>query len=149
MTHASDTPTGEHSAVDPVEALLYATNRLSDNVEALSENLTVQYKQSRRLRRVAVAVLGVVVLVLGIGWYAVSANSKTLVQACENANETRAANMALWTTVLGSVQKSSPDPNKWVDELLDWIAVLYQPHDCDHLDRVYDVPPPPDFGKAR
>jgi hypothetical protein len=125
------------------EALLEATNRLARNVEVLTEQLTVQRDQARRVRVVAAAVVLLLAMVLLGGWYSLHETQDTQVQSCENANETRAANLSLWSTVLGTIQESNPDARAWVDPLLEWVALLYQPHDCDDLNRDYEVPPPP------
>lgn len=144
MTHSAREHTGEVPVYDPIEALLAATERLTESVETLSTNVTVQAQQSRRLRRVAAAVIAVFVLVGGVGYYAVSESHDSQVVNCENANETRAANRVLWAYVLDlAAQGARPGSAENLTKIKAWVNVLYEDRDCSDLSRQYKQPDPP------
>jgi hypothetical protein len=140
---------------DPVN-LLDAVNRLSSNVVTLTRKLDVSQRVSKQARA-AVVGLGLLVVVLSLvgGWlwlktnHAVEANTTNAVQACVNANDTRAANLALWTFVLQTRAENDPNPDPIetanLGLLQDWVEQLYTPHDCNDLDKAYPIPPPPVF----
>lgn len=127
--------------------LLAAVNTLSDRVATLSEKVDVAARIATRTRRLNVAVSIIIACVLAFGgyqWHRVSQGAKSV---CLSANESRSANLLLWDKVLTSVEANSDPAGKvQLDKLLTWIAVLYQPHDCDDLGHVYKVPPPPSLG---
>lgn len=146
---------GQQTPHEPAQVsatnLLAATNRLNESVLALADKLDISDRTTTRTRRLAGAI-GALVLVFGligaIQWHrisnAVQGNQDVAVQSCENANETRAASLSLWTTVLTYTKATaSENTAKQIDTLLNWIAILYQPRDCSDLDREYRVPPPP------
>lgn len=152
MTHSSNPPTPAHGtpAHDPIEALLDATERLSANVETLSNNISVQALQTRRLRRIALAVLGVFILVGGVGYYAVNENHDSQVTNCQNANETREANRLLWNYVLTLAgSNANPANARNLTKIKDWVDVLYRERDCSDLSREYKQPDPPDLSDPK
>jgi hypothetical protein len=150
MTHRSldgaDTPGRGTSAYDPIEALLAATEQLSLNVQTLSNNITVQAKQSSRLRKIALALAGVIVLLVGVGYYAVNENHDNQVTNCENANESRAASRLLWNYILTFASRNNPD-NPDIAKIQVWVNELYKDRDCSDLDREYKTPAPPDLSQ--
>jgi hypothetical protein len=142
---------------DP-EDMLQAVNRLSNKVSALTAKVDISAQQVRRTRLLTIA--GFVVVALAIIFGSVQynrvsniaesnssltqANTENAKQGCLNANESRAASLALWTTVLSYVkQTADPYTSVQLDRLLAWIGLLYQPRDCDDLSRKYTIPPPP------
>lgn len=128
------------------EALLEAVTRLDESVTVLTNRLSVQRKQARFTRRIAAAV-GAIVLLGGLGVFlAIQTNHDTQVQSCENANQSRAANLQLWSYVLDIASADAAPPDaKNLNRIKAWVAILYQPHDCDDLGREYKIPPPPDL----
>lgn len=157
MSDGSHSPvSGRHVSIGEPE-MINAVNNLSERVETLTRELTVSKQQARRTRILSIAVI---VMILGgmiIGWdYArrisanVEANRDTQVQQCENANSVRQSNVLLWEQIIGlSIGDETGGPAE-VAALLalqEWIGVLYRDRDCTDLDKVYKVPPPPDFEK--
>lgn len=141
-----DTPPGD---------LLTAVLELSGNVVTLTDRLSVSDAVTRRSRLLTFSVVILLTLGLMTGAYfqwqlsrAVSGNQTNAEQSCRNANDSRAASLSLWTTVLGYVQDANPEPNPDLVSLQSWISVLYRPHDCDDLGRVYKIPPAPVLGHA-
>lgn len=128
-----------------VNLLSYRTKRLTDRVD-VTDRVS---KQSRLISIIGVvAVLAFIVfgamLFLRVG-RAIDGNNANAVQSCENANETRDANRALWAYALSLQEPQTPREARLVDQFGSWVKVLYQRHDCDHLDKVYEIPPPPHF----
>lgn len=131
---------------DPPATLLEATIRLTAQVTKLTVRLDVSERQRRRTRNLQGVVALIFILVLGGGgfqWHRVTVAAK---QGCENANDARAASLALWQYVL-TLPSQDPTSTPAEVELLArfkvWVEVLYQPHDCDNLDKVYKIPPSP------
>lgn len=75
------------------------------------------------------------------------ANQANLVTNCENANESRAATLALWRFLFDTSLKSNPNatPKQKADiaAIKHWIEQLYAPRDCHDLGRKYPLPPAP------
>lgn len=74
-------------------------------------------------------------------------NTRNAVVGCQNANESRAATLALWNFLFDITAKSNPkttpEQQHQVNEIRVWIGKLYGPHDCKNLARKYPIPPPP------
>lgn len=75
------------------------------------------------------------------------ANKHALKVACTNANETREADIQLWTFVLrasaANPQNQNPQQAKVRELFEDYVNDLYRPHDCNDLTKVYKFPPQP------
>jgi hypothetical protein len=135
--------------------LLVAVNKLSDRVQDLTEGLTVSEHQAQRTRRLTVFLALFFACVLVFGFInanriqgAVDTSKQSQTQQCENANSARAASISLWSTVIGfSAAGSDIQTKAALAALLDWINALYQQRDCADLDRVYEVPAPPDLSE--
>lgn len=136
---------------DP-ENLLDAVNNLSRNVVTLTERLDVSAKIASRARLLSRVVAVVVVVALAFGgfeWHRVSnaidGVDANAVQACENANDARAANLALWQFVLQLSEPKRPNPIEQakLDLLQEFIVELFATHDCNDLSKVYKIPLPP------
>lgn len=160
----TDSPQSEHPAPT---TLLEATNLLSDRVLHLTERLDISDRIARLTRVLSIGGLVALVVFAAFGFVqfrrvtdsldraqvaleqaqrAIDGNSANAIQSCQNANETRAANLQLWNTILSYIRASSdPATDEKLGELQAWIAVLYQPHDCDDLSREYKIPDPPDL----
>lgn len=75
-------------------------------------------------------------------------NLANAVVNCENANESRAANLSLWNFVLdlsaaNREEEPSPAEQKRLDDFRAWVTALFAARDCSDLSRVYEIPPPP------
>lgn len=75
-------------------------------------------------------------------------DQENAVIACENANESRAANLSLWTYVLDLSAASrdevpTPAEQERLDDFRAWVTKLYAPRDCSDLSKRYEIPPPP------
>lgn len=69
------------------------------------------------------------------------------VQTCENANESRAAQLALWNFIFDLPPDEEPTPQEKaaLADIRAWLEQLFAPRDCSDLDREYEIPPPPDL----
>jgi hypothetical protein len=67
------------------------------------------------------------------------------VLACENANDQRSANLALWEFLLTSSEQQHPENTAQTEAFRSWVHVLYRAHDCTDLSKTYTIPPPPDL----
>jgi hypothetical protein len=133
-------------------ALIASVDRLSDRMVTLVERLDVSARQAARTRLLSWALSLVVVIGVTLGgwqWVTLSNltkdNASNATRACENANQDRSANMALWEFIL-SANDAEPDEVAVRDALREWTRTLYAPHDCTDLDRVYEIPAPPTLG---
>jgi hypothetical protein len=74
-------------------------------------------------------------------------NRANAVRACQNTNESRAANLRLWSFVLdvsaANGKKRTPQERVQLEQIRAWITALYAPHDCSELGRPYPIPDPP------
>lgn len=152
-----------------IDALLEATHELAEKVRGLGEHLSVSQDQANRTERQAkrskyltkwVAVLAAISLIGVIGTVialaqvqdAVDSNKVNSVVNCENANQSRSANLALWTFILeaSAAQNTerTPEQIELIEKIRVWVAQLYAPHDCSDLSKTYDLPPPPSLGPA-
>lgn len=138
--------------------LLEATKELKQEVHDLSGRLSAKeilHKRTRMLTLLAIAIASLCLIGLGISGYLIHENVQNagvnLQNAkinCENANSSREANRKIWTLV---VNASANDPNRTPQDIQNaqafqhYINVLYQPRDCNDLDRRYPVPDPPEF----
>lgn len=80
-------------------------------------------------------------------------NTRNALVGCQNANESRAATLALWNFLFDvtgkNAAKQTPEQKAQLRAIRVWIGKLYQPHDCQDLARKYPIPPPPVIGGAR
>lgn len=137
----------------PWAGLIEAVNALSGHIVGLTERVDLGARQMR-LTRILVGIVGLLLVLVTVGgvWnfirvnHALYTEHTDAVQACQNANDTRSANLALWQYVL-RISPAAQDPaNKdKMDQFAQWISVLYAPHDCNDLGKVYEIPAPPDF----
>lgn len=133
--------------------LLSATIRLTHRVEDLTKKVDVAQrqneilaKQQSRTRIIMIVGFAVILLATLVGWNLFGRVNDNAIQGCENANESRAASLALWTTVLDLSKQSAQTagrPTDQIDSLAAWVGEVYQPHDCTDLGREYPIPPPP------
>lgn len=78
---------------------------------------------------------------------AVKKVSTSAVVSCQNANETREANLALWNFVIdlsvAGQKKTDEKTIKYLQDIRAWVGKVYQDHDCNDLDKKYPIPDPP------
>lgn len=144
-----------HEVVPEPQTLLEGVNRLSQHVVALTERIDVSQRQTRTLKwLVGVVILATIVGggILGYLLYKVHDNVQTnqhnAVLACQNANDSRQANLALWTFILDeqATKHHTPQQEQLTNEFRQWIGALYATHDCSDLGKTYTIPPPPTIG---
>jgi uncharacterized protein HemX len=101
----------------------------------------------------------VIALAAGVGTYfndraitnsnakRLSDNEHNAVVNCQNANESREASRNLWNYILdisaARQPAASPDEAAYLDQFRAYVNDVYAPHDCDHLDKKYELPSPP------
>lgn len=132
--------------------LLEAVNRLTDHVKALTEVSTINAKAVGRLRLLTLSMISLVLLggtVMGYLIFQthqnVQSNTKNAVQACENANNQRSANLALWNFLLDASERKndSPAQTAQLEQIRTYVTTLFSAHDCNNLGHHYVVPDPP------
>lgn len=149
--------------------LLTAVQELSTQVADLSEHLSVSQDQADRTERQArrsrvltrwVAVVAVVsmfgVLVAGLLLAkvqdAVDTNEDNARISCQNGNDTREANLSLWTFIieasLASNTDRTPQQLELIEDLRVWVTQIFAPRDCSQLGKEYEIPPPPSLQPA-
>ena len=145
------------SPTENPEGLLATTRQLVRQVETLDRHLRVHEGQARRTRFLTIvasilAVLSLAGATMSVSLYrqvheAEQANQHNAVTGCENANESRKANLALWEFVLSASAANNPNPTprekKLRKNFQSWVENLFAAHDCSDLSRQYPVPPPP------
>lgn len=129
---------------------------LVTRVDGLSHHLDLSQRQVRRMRvltwlTAALAVLAVLGAVVSAYLWAqvndvVEQNEANAVQACRNANDSRAASAGLWGFVIDvslADGGESPQEQRLLEQLRTYVNEVYEPRDCSELDRKYPVPDPP------
>lgn len=112
--------------------------------------MTTPEKLRKRQKRESIGI-GLLALALGASVvYSDQRDDRAQVQACENANESRAAQLVLWNFVIDV--SSVPDPGEKPpteaeqaarEDIRDWLEELFAPRDCSDLTREYKIPDPP------
>lgn len=146
---------------DEEAELLGATRVLGRRIGVLSDHLQVSQKQARRTRLLTwVTMILTVISLVGVAVTTVlyqrvqdsiDANQHTQVVSCQNANESRSANLALWNFVLdiSSAQQVPASRKQQLEEIRTWINQLFAPRDCNDLTRKYKIPAPPAITSLR
>lgn len=137
-----------HRLIGQVENLTLQVAALAEHISIskdTSEAATRAAHRSNVLTRIAVAVAVVCLLTAGGVVYLFRDAHHNAVTSCRNANESRAGNLAAWeflidASIAGGQNAKEADLTR---RFRHWIRVVYQPHDCSHLDRVYPIPDPP------
>ena len=73
-------------------------------------------------------------------------NKQNAITSCENANDSRAAQRALWGFILqasAANKDKTPQQRKTADEFGAWVNKLFAERDCTNLSKRYTIPPPP------
>jgi len=139
----------------PVTPLLEAMEVLSKHVADLVEKLDIGAATASELKRQSWwtrFLLGIVTItvVFGVvaGGYAIKSSHDEAKRNCQNANESRDANLALWTYVLTVAEGNAQgkEAKARITAIMDWTQILYKDHDCSNLDKRYKIPPPPTLG---
>lgn len=141
-----------------LEDNLTATKDLTKEVHDLSGRFSAKeilHNRTRRLGYIAIFISLVAIVGLILSGYLIYQNSQNAQVValnarinCENANDSRAANKKIWTLV---VESSKSDPNRTPRDVENseafqrYINKLYEPRDCNDLDRRYPIPDPPEF----
>lgn len=110
-------------------------------------------------QREVVAGIALLVLLSAVGTYtnsrvnarqdreAIAEAQSNAVTSCENANETRKANRALWGFVidlsLAGNKDATPQEIAYLGQVREWVNKVYQDRDCGDLSKSYPLPPPP------
>lgn len=129
---------------DPA-TLLDAVNNLSRNVVTLTSELRVSAKVATRARLAAwLAIVAVVVVTLVGGYLFYSLHTDAVTQ-CENANDSRASNLALWNFLLDETTKPNPTPAEQAntEKIRAYVTALFASHNCTDLGRKYPLPNQP------
>jgi len=154
----------DNELVTEIKNLAHDVTRLRKELEKSQSVVTTlkgQQKDSqrtqKRLRNLILAGLaGVCIFAIFVAYYfhahrelaqaAASANRDALVINCKNANDTRAANRAIWgfwITLLLQQNDVSPGQLRWANDYRDYINKAYAERDCNNLDKRYPLPDPP------
>ena len=139
------------------DELLKAIQALSDQAEALAEKVDIAARIQKRLSAwvrvvVALAVTSILLALVSIGLYiqghtAVTTAREASVSICQNGNEFRAAQLALWQTIFAIPNPGATSAEKHRVALLSaWINQVYAQHDCTDLTKKYPIPEPPTLG---
>lgn len=138
------------------DELVEATRALAGKVEDLSNRVTISHRQTQRNRLltrmalvvtvVCLAAIVVTGVLIGQVHQATVSNKAAQVTTCLSANESRAANLKLWTFLIGQSTAETHQEQVALDLLETWIGKLYAPHDCSDLNKPFHVPPPPQLG---
>lgn len=145
------------------KALLEAVDTLIDRVEGLDHKLNATRALNKRTRLLTVvtfavatlSLIGMIVsgfLILEINKAQEETQSNAQI-SCQNGNDQRAANLALWRFVImvssSDDQGLTPEEQREEDLILGeidkWIGLLFAPRDCDNLGERVEIPPPPDI----
>lgn len=156
-------PDSNASVIAAVKENTKVTKALVKRVDTLADRSTLSEFITRRTRMLTLWLVGVVgfTSLLGFGfayllWDKSQTNSENAVQQCENANETRKFNTAMWDYILGhelgdTSSSQAPDEIVMSEQILPRIHYANRPRDCGNLDRKYPMPeiPDPPGGKVR
>lgn len=152
------------------EDIVEASGTLSQRVSDLIATVTIAQDQVRRVKRANKRIYGLAaVLALALIWVgtighnaqeaadkangaakksqdAIIAihNSQTI--NCQNANESREANVILWDTILissSSQRNRTPEEKLRAEQFRTWVHDLYAQRDCSKLNKKYEIPDPP------
>lgn len=149
---------------ETVRELTKATRDLGLEVHDLGDKIRLSekaLKQQRAWIRVQ-AVCGVLLL-CGFLWLwnvAATANHATdavqtnAVKSCQNANQSRKGTLRLWLGIIDAPRPAgapsrTPEQQKQTADLREFIEQLFQPRDCQNLDRDYPLPELPDSLKPK
>lgn len=143
---------------DDQPEVIKVTETLSEKVQRLIDTVTISTRQLLFLKIGGVVLAGVIALMLlGGVWLwtvaqdakeATEANERTAVVNCQNANESRRAQVVLWDFILAASGRDDEEPRtaeeeQFREEFRDWIHALYAERDCQNLDKKYKLPDPP------
>lgn len=142
---------------DP-RALAVVAEDLTKRVNTLTHHLDLSQRQVQRMRVLSwvtafLAVASVVgVLASAYLWHEVretgEANTTNAVQSCRNANETREAQVRLWSFVIDvslAGGEETPAQRAQLEQLRTWIHQLFAARDCSDLSKEYVPPSPPNL----
>ena len=146
-----ETPT-EHGSIAEAAALL------AERVETLGKHLTISQRQLAKVRNLTRLLAGVLVLVLvGLATTVVlyfsvrdqaNANHHTQIQVCQNGNDSRTAQLAVWAFFIALIAPHpTPEVKAVVDTFEGYLSQVYRAHDCSDLNKPYPVPTPPTTGR--
>jgi hypothetical protein len=111
------------------------------------------------------AIVGLLFAIVAVGWswenqratqtltsQRTTDNATNQLVGCENANQSRAASKNLWDFVINLSLASNPtltdEQRVFIGEFRAYVDAVYQPHDCKHLDKKYNLPSPPKIPTA-
>lgn len=129
---------------DPA-TLLDAVNNLSRNVVTLTSELRISAKIATRARLAARLAIGAVIAVALISGFLFYNLHNDAVTQCENANDSRASNLALWNFLLDETTKPNPTPAEQAttEKIRTYVTALFAEHNCADLGHKYPLPDPP------
>jgi hypothetical protein len=147
--------------VNPDDEAIQAAVRLEGAVTGLRDEIVVLRTFGSRNRHLiwglAISLVLDVALSIAVAFVAVSAreatslanqNRQTQLATCRAGNETRAANIQLWTYVLdlAAVNRPVPPTAQQIESLRQfksYLSTVYAPRDCDTPGSVSPLPAPP------
>jgi hypothetical protein len=146
---------------DSDDQAIRAAIRLEGAVQGLRQEIGALRTYGARNRHLilglAISLLLDVILSIVVAFVAVSAsdasslanqNKQTQLATCRAGNETRAANVQLWTYVLDLAAASNPAPptpqrTESLKQFTAYLHTVYAPRDCDAGGSASPLPPPP------
>lgn len=150
--------TNDNDATDPwdgverrgEDGLLTATESVGAVLKGIREDLggVKELQEKQRKQQLVTWVFSALVLALG-GWLWIqnAEINSNQVTNCQNANETRGGQRALWDFIVDVSVQSNPDATPAVQQfytdLQVYIHDLFANRDCSNLDKEYVLPDPP------
>lgn len=132
------------------EAVAGLNSSMTNTVTGLAE---VVQKDRRKMSWLAISVgldvllsfgLGVVALETRQAQHSAEVSRSNAVLTCEVSNQTRAAQVQLWTYILTlSDQKPTPEQAEKVRKFKIYLTQVFAPRDCSDLSKVNPPPTPP------
>ena len=133
---------------DELQDATKATWALVREVRTFNQRFTALNTLNRRTRNTMWALVGIIAIMAVFGGHQLHSNHRAQVVGCQNANEMRAAQLAVWDFVLGyeladGSDSQAPAETEMSKIILPYMHEIWKQRDCNDLDRPYPLPDPP------